>query len=36
MTLGGAATTVQDWYERLRCSQCGSGNVAMVVSRAQG
>ena len=31
----GAATTAQDWYERLRCSQCGSGNVDMVVSGAR-
>jgi hypothetical protein len=28
----GAATTAQDWYERPRCSRCGSGNVDMVVS----
>ena len=31
----GAATTVQDWSERRRCSQCGSGNVDMVVSGAR-
>jgi Zn finger protein HypA/HybF involved in hydrogenase expression len=31
----GLAPTVQDWYERLRCSQCGSGNVDMVVSGAR-
>jgi hypothetical protein len=31
----GAATTAQVWYERLRCSQCGSGNVDMVVSGAR-
>jgi hypothetical protein len=30
----GAATTVQDWRERLRCSQCGSGYIDMVVSGA--
>jgi hypothetical protein len=30
-----AATTVPDWRERLRCSQCGSGNVDMVVSGAR-
>jgi hypothetical protein len=28
----GAATTVPDWHERLRCSQCGSLNIDMVVS----
>ncbi|HEY1431805.1 MAG TPA: hypothetical protein VGF39_09285 [Stellaceae bacterium] len=28
----GAATTLQDWHERLRCSQCGSHNIDMVVS----
>jgi Zn finger protein HypA/HybF involved in hydrogenase expression len=30
-----AATTVPDWRERLRCSQCGSGNVDMVVTGTQ-
>jgi Zn finger protein HypA/HybF involved in hydrogenase expression len=28
----GAATTVQDGSERLRCSQCGGHNVDVVVS----
>ena len=28
----GAATTVQDWSERLRCAECGGRNVDMVVS----
>jgi Zn finger protein HypA/HybF involved in hydrogenase expression len=27
-----AETTVPDWRARLRCSQCGSRNVDMVVS----
>jgi hypothetical protein len=30
----GAAMTVPDWRTRLRCSQCGSRNVDMVVSGA--
>jgi Zn finger protein HypA/HybF involved in hydrogenase expression len=31
----GAAMTLQDWRERLRCSQCGSHDVDMVVSGAR-
>jgi DNA-directed RNA polymerase subunit RPC12/RpoP len=28
----GAEMSVPDWRERLRCSQCGSRNIDMVVS----
>jgi hypothetical protein len=28
-------TTMPDWRERLRCSQCGSRNIDMVVSGAR-
>ena len=28
----GAATTVPEWRERLRCSQCGGRNIDMVVT----
>jgi Zn finger protein HypA/HybF involved in hydrogenase expression len=27
----GTETTVPEWHERLRCSQCGSRNVDIVV-----
>jgi hypothetical protein len=28
----GAATTVPEWRERLRCSQCGGRNIDMVAT----
>src|SRR6516165_7950564 len=28
----GAATTVPEWRERLRCSQCGGRNIDMLVT----
>jgi len=28
----GTATTVPEWRERLRCSQCGGRNIDMVVT----
>jgi Zn finger protein HypA/HybF involved in hydrogenase expression len=31
----GAEMSVPDWRERLRCSQCGSRNIDMVVSGAR-
>jgi hypothetical protein len=31
----GAATTVTEWRDPLRCSQCGGRNIDMVVTGAR-